>query len=133
MSEIANQLPRTVLVVDDDVSVLAMVVRWLSDAGLESVTCQTVETARVCLEAWRPDVLVTDVRVNLTNGLHLVVLARHRVPTIKSIVMSGFDDPVLTEEARAQNASFLLKPLSRKQLLGAILGPDDPSVSADKT
>ncbi len=131
MPETTHSRARKVLVVDDDVSVLAMILRWLSDAGLEAVTCQTVETGRVCLEAWRPDALVTDVRVNLTNGLHLVVLARQRLPTIKSIVMSGFNDPVLTEEARIQHASFLLKPLSRTQLLGAILGPEDPSVSPE--
>jgi DNA-binding NtrC family response regulator len=125
MPETTKNRAQRVLVVDDDVSVLAMVMRWLSDAGLEAVTCQTVETARVCLDAWRPDVLVTDVRVDLTNGLHLVVLARQRVPPIKSIVMSGFDDPVLSNEARAEGASFLLKPLSREQLVGLIRTPAD--------
>ncbi len=42
----------------------------------------------------------------------------------------GFNDPVLAEEANAQNAIFLLKPLSRKPLLDAILTPEGPPASA---
>jgi DNA-binding NtrC family response regulator len=112
-----------VLVVDDDVSMLAIVLRWLFEAGHEAVTCQTVETATVCLQSWAPDVLLTDVRVGGTNGIFLAVLANQRVPRPTSIVMSGYEDPVLANEARSENARFLLKPFSRDQLLEAVLAP----------
>ncbi len=116
-----------VLVVDDDVGVLSLIARWLSEAGIETVTCQTVETAKVCLESWSPDLLITDVRINGTNGIYLAVLASQRVPRVPSIVMSGFNDPVLAEEAKHLNAQFLNKPLSRDQLQAAILALDSQS------
>lgn len=116
---------RKVLVVDDDVSVLSIVLRWLADAGHETVTCQTVESGAVCLQGWQPDVLVTDVRVNGTNGLYLAVLANQRTPRVKAIVVSGFPDEAIAKDAKSQNARFMLKPLSRERLLEAILGPFD--------
>jgi len=62
-----------------------------------------------------------------TNGIYLAVLAAQLAPPVPAIVMSGFDDPVLVKEASNLKARFLTKPLSRDQLLAAILSPDDQS------
>src|SRR5689334_10605844 len=61
-----------VLLVDDDDGVLGVMTRWVREAGFEAVTCETFDAANACLHGWKPDVLVTDVRLTGDNGLHLV-------------------------------------------------------------
>jgi DNA-binding NtrC family response regulator len=113
---------RKVLVVDDDASVIAIVFRWLVDDGFDVVACHSVEAARRCFDAWLPDVLITDVRVDGTNGFFLAVIGSQRTPPVRTIVMSGFADPVLQLEAKKLNAPFLSKPLNRAQVLQAVHG-----------
>ena len=111
---------KKVLVVDDEVPVLALVLRWLADSGFEVVACQTAEAGRACLESpWKPELLITDVRVAGANGLHLAVRAQQLLGT-PSIVMTGYNDPVLEKEAQSLKAPFLLKPVTRDQMAEAI-------------
>ena len=111
---------KRVLVVDDEVTVLSLVLRWMSDAGFEVVACQSVDAARACIESpWKPELLVTDVRVGGANGLHLSVRAQQLLGT-PSIVMTGYNDPVLEKEAQSLKAPFLVKPVTRDQLAEAI-------------
>jgi DNA-binding NtrC family response regulator len=109
-----------VLLVDDEVGLLAMTLRWLVEDKLEVVACHSVEAARTIMDAWRPDVLITDVRVAGSNGIYLAVLAAQRVPPVPAIVMSGFDDPVLKQEVRDLNGAFILKPLHRQHLVNEV-------------
>jgi two-component system response regulator YesN len=68
----------------------------------------------------RFDVLITDVRLGAFNGLQLAVLARDQNPEIQLIVFSGFDDPVLRQEAERLGAVYLVKPVTSRQLLELI-------------
>lgn len=112
---------RRVLIVDDDDQVLRLIERWVRQAGLEPVTCRTFEAARECLAQDSPEVLLTDIRLDGMNGLYLVVLAK-RLPNVSSIVMTAFDDPGLYREAEHLKAQYLVKPMTRDELLAAILG-----------
>ena len=64
-----------------------------------------------------PDVLITDVRLGHFNGLQLVVI---RPATTVALVVSGFWDRTLEEEARRNGAVYLLKPVSGEQLIQAV-------------
>ena len=70
--------------------------------------------------------LLTDVRLGEYNGIQLALLARELHPNIKVVVFSGFDDPVLKEEARRIGATYLVKPVSGHSLVEA-LRPDGSS------
>lgn len=111
---------RRVLIVDDDDQLLGLIERWIRQAGLEPITCRTFEAARDCLAQDSPEVLLTDIRLDGMNGLYLVVLAR-RLPNVSSIVMTAFDDPGLHREAEHLKARYLVKPVTRDELLAAIL------------
>lgn len=120
---------RTVLIVDDDDQVLRLLSRWTRQAGLEPAAYQTLEAAETHLLAQPPDVLITDIRLDGWNGLYLVVLAQ-AYPGVSSIVMTGYHDPVLLEEAVGLNAQFLLKPLTRRALLAAIANSGPQKLTA---
>ena len=61
------------------------------------------------LSAYAPDVLLTDVRLGEYNGLQLLIDGP--VPP-STIVMTGFDDPLLESEAHRFGARWLVKPIS---------------------
>ena len=111
---------RRVLIVDDDDQVLGLIGRWVKEAGLEPITCRTFKAARKHLEEDHPNVLLTDIRLDGMNGLFLVLLAQ-RLPDVSSIVMTAFDDPGLHREAEHLKARYVVKPLTRDELLAAIL------------
>ena len=109
-----------VLIVDDDDSLLDAVVLSLSAPGRRVVASATFEEARVHLRTDQFDVLIADVRLGAFNGLQLAVIARDTHPAIQIIVFSGFDDPVLRQEATQLGATYLVKPVSSHDLLKLI-------------
>src|SRR5687767_4858520 len=88
-----------VLVVDDDASLLDAIEAAFREAGEEVVASRSFEEARRILREQAFDVLITDVRLGAFNGLQLAVIAHGLWPSIRVVVFSGFDDPVLRAEA----------------------------------
>jgi two-component system response regulator RegA len=100
---------RLVMVVDDDPAMLGLLERLLSGWGYRTSLCATFADAKASIERVVPDALVVDVRLGEHNGLHLVHMSRQAHPEMVIVVVSGFDDPVLREEAARVGAKYLLK------------------------
>ena len=111
----------SLLLVDDDISLLGALSRFLTDSGFEVVPCSTFEDAKREIATLRPDIVVTDVRLGAFNGLQLALLARDVRKDVRIVVFSGFDDPVLKEEARRIGATYLVKPVSGNSLVEALV------------
>ena len=111
-----------VLIVDDEPALLDALRIALEHAGHDVVACRTFEDARAQLMSDGFDVIVTDVRLGAFNGIQLAVIARAKSPTMRIIVFSGFDDPVLRDEAASLGGTYLLKPISGELLLQEIAG-----------
>jgi CheY-like chemotaxis protein len=89
----------------------------LADAGYRMLTADSFERAVDVLKTASPDLLVLDVRLGDFNGLQLIATAPR---PIRAIVVTGFADPVLERDARHLGAEFLVKPITRAQLLAMI-------------
>jgi two-component system response regulator FlrC len=112
---------RRILIVDDDESLLDALSRALRQAGENGVVAlSSFSAAKQALHDNPFDVLISDVRLGAFNGLQLAVLARDQSPEIQLIVFSGFDDPVLREEAERVGAVYLVKPVTSSYLLELI-------------
>jgi DNA-binding NtrC family response regulator len=112
---------KRVLVVDDDPHVSALAARWLEAAGYEVHTAATFSAAKIRID--EPlDLLVVDIRLREFNGLQLAAHARATQPGIRIVVVSGWNDPVLTKDAEAFGAVFLPKPFDETQLVKAARG-----------
>ncbi len=115
---------RSILIVDDDLSLLDALERALKQTGQLKVSAlANFADARRALHSEKFDVLITDVRLGAFNGLQLAVLAADQNPGIQLIVFSGFDDPVLRQEAERLGAVYLVKPVTSRQLLDLIRSP----------
>ena len=108
------------LIVDDDESLLSVVSLAFQKTGREVVSCSTFEEARQRLREGHFDVLLTDVRLGAFNGIQLAVIGRDIHPGMQIIVFSGFDDPVLRQEAEHLGATYVVKPVSTASLLNIL-------------
>jgi DNA-binding NarL/FixJ family response regulator len=68
-----------------------------------------------------PDVVILDLRMPGMDGLRCLELLRERHPRVKSIVMSGTDDPALVRASLARGAvAFVHKSVNPTDLPGVI-------------
>jgi DNA-binding response OmpR family regulator len=107
-------MPPRILVVDDDEGYLTGMKELLELRGFEPLLARTFEEGQRALREHAPDFLIADVRLGPFNGLQLIATGNIRIPTI---VVSGFDDPVLQAEAQAFGADYLVKPVDAGVLL----------------
>jgi DNA-binding NtrC family response regulator len=105
------------LVVDDEPAVRRYLSALLSGAGYEIVTAADIPSAMHVMAAKAADLLITDVRLDGYNGLHLVAMAPDPIP---SVVLTAYDDAAVEAEARQLGAEFFLKPVDAKALLSAV-------------
>lgn len=109
----------TVLVVEDDPDVRAIVVGILSDMGCEIIEAEDARSALRRLDE-RPDidVLFTDVVLpGGASGPDLVIEARRRLPDIKVVLTSGYPDGDSTGlDSGEKHPWFIRKPYRRTEL-----------------
>ena len=84
------------------------------------LTALTFERGKALWCSQLPDVLVVDIRLGQYNGLQLLIRARADRPDLTAVVTSPVPDPVLEAESVRCGATYLIKPVSRKQLVDAI-------------
>lgn len=111
-----RSVPGRVLIVEDDKSTLAGWVELLGGAGYQVTGVSTYEQAREEL-AHLPDLLITDVRLGVYNGLQLIVRGRMLNPALEAIVITGYADQVVFREAVHLHAEHLEKPVDIDRLL----------------
>ncbi len=76
------------------------------------------EMALPLIQAIRPDVLITDIKMPFMNGLELCKIVHESMPEIKTIILSGHDEFNYAQEAvRLGVTEYLLKPVSSQDLV----------------
>lgn len=88
--------------VDDEHGVVMVLTRVLTQAGHKVIGCSSGEEAQKHIEAGlRPDLLITDVILDGTNGKKVAALIQKASPETRVIFISGYpslsvgDHPVL--------------------------------------
>ena len=112
----------SVLIVDDEPSVLKFVERALGGAGYTTTTAgdgpEAIETAAK-LETF--DILVTDLMMPQMTGDELARRLRGQRPALKVLYLTGFSDQLFKEKVTLwADEAFLDKPCSVKGLLEAV-------------
>ncbi len=113
-----------ILVVEDDVSVRDMVVRFLERAGYKVTTASNGREAMDAVEDMPPDVVVTDVFMPEKDGVELI-LELARLPTRPRVVaMSGGGilgtTSMLDVVGKLGAVTTLPKPFGKDELLVAV-------------
>ena len=106
-----------VLIVDDDEAIRTSTAESLARHDREVRTAESATAALAGLDRWRPDVVLSDVRMPGIDGLELLQLLSERVPDADVIMMTAFDDmPTIVSAMRGGAVEFLVKPLDLREL-----------------
>lgn len=115
-----------ILVLDDDESVLAMLLRWLSDAGYEAGGAGDGERGLRLLETEPYDLVVTDILMPGKEGLETIPAIRRKRKDLPIIAMSGGGScgpQLYLEMALKLGAVYAFqKPFDREPFLKVVRG-----------
>ena len=110
-----------VAIVDDDPSVLTGLKRVLGASGFITETFNSGEAFLERYKAAEPACVVLDINLGGISGIETRLRLTASGANIPVIYMSALDDATIRKEAAASGpATFLRKPFSGNELIGAI-------------
>lgn len=120
-----NERILTVFLVDDERIIregMKKLFRWEENGFC---ICGEAANGRDALEAilrLQPDIVITDLRMPLMDGLTLCTSIARQCPAIESVIVTGYDEFAYARDAvKAGVFDFLLKPVSPVELQSTML------------
>jgi len=113
----------TILLVDDDVAVLASLSNLLNHFGYVVAGASNSQAAMDYVAGARNrfDVVITDVAMPGINGMEFLTLAKKTFPDVPVIVITGHMRQCTTDEALSLGAfACLTKPLNFREFVNTI-------------
>ena len=112
---------RTILIVDDDRSVADTFARMLKLEGFNVATALNAEAGLELADSVRPDAIILDMRMPITNGLQFLRLVRSKPQLVEvpiAIVTGDYFLPEpLQSEIKSLGASIRFKPMWLEDLI----------------
>jgi len=109
--------PPTLLIVDDEVGILAALRRCLRREGFRILTATAPEEALALLEREPVDVILSDQRMPGLSGTQLLAEARRRRPGVRGVLLTGWSETVPEEALRGLGVrSVVPKPWDDAEL-----------------
>ncbi|MFH1241876.1 MAG: sigma-54 dependent transcriptional regulator [Pseudomonadota bacterium] len=114
-------MARTILVVDDEASILQSLEGILSDEGFETIGVRSGSEALDKIEEVMPDLVLLDIWMPGMDGIETLSKIREAYPTVQVVMMSGHGNIETAVKATKTGAyDFIEKPLSLEKLLVSI-------------
>jgi two-component system nitrogen regulation response regulator NtrX len=111
-------MARTILIVDDETSILRSVEGILSDEGCETVSAESGPMALEKIEDMIPDLVLLDIWMPEMDGIQVLVKIKEQHPFLPVIMMSGHGSIETAVKATKLGAyDYIEKPLSIEKLL----------------
>jgi CheY-like chemotaxis protein len=105
----------TVLVVDDEPTILRMIGRILADLPCQIVTAYDAESAVELIDAGSPDLVITDIKLPGMDGLELAKSIKARNPALPVLLVSAYGEPRAHE-----GDAFIAKPFDNDHLVAVV-------------
>jgi two-component system nitrogen regulation response regulator NtrX len=114
-------MARTILVVDDEKSILQSLEGILSDEGFEVVIARSGKEALVKIDEVFPDLVLLDIWMPGMDGIETLTEIKERYPSLQVVMMSGHGTIETAVKATRHGAyDFIEKPLSLEKVLLSI-------------
>ena len=111
---------KTLLLVDDDVSLRERMSRAMTARGLHVRTAANGTEALVTARASRPDLAVVDLKMPGMNGMELLAEIKKVSPATRVVMLTGYGSIANTVEAMREGAeNYVTKPADADQVLEA--------------
>lgn len=113
----------TILIVEDDRVYARTTVNWLVKNGINARYVLSVDAAKVFLECNEVDLVLSDFRLNGSNGVELLEWMRTQGYRTPFLIMTGYGDiPGAVEAVKKGAADYLPKPVQTEKVLDIIRG-----------
>jgi DNA-binding NtrC family response regulator len=112
---------KSILIIDDDKSILNIFTRILQKQGYKTDTAETGQEALEKLQANSYDLALVDVKLPDTNGTDLLARINQTHPNMIKIAITGF--PSLEDATKVIDrgaAAYLVKPVKPEELVSII-------------
>ena len=121
-NEPANRATPSVLVVEDDESMLQLIRASLESSGLNVYGARDALEAERAAKQQAPDVVVLDVNLPGIDGITLATRLRGRARTqkIPILFVSAYSDPQTKIDGLRHGDDYLCKPFATKELVARI-------------
>ncbi len=106
-----------ILIVDDEAMICKSLKAGLSDVGYDAVTAQNRTEALKKVQAFKPHIVLTDMRIGIENGIELIDDIKKIDPEIEVIVMTAYSDIKSAVSAIKKGAfDYINKPFDLEQI-----------------
>ena len=113
-----------ILIVDDEYNVregLKCLINWEENGFSITDEAQNGKAALECIKHERPNLVITDVRMPVMDGIELLTHIRTHYPGIRVIILSGYSDFSYAKSAIKGGADdYLLKPVDEDELVSLL-------------
>ena len=111
----------TILIVEDDVENRSAMVKVLEGAGYKTLETDNGQQALDCILEEDVDILVTDLRLPVMDGVELLKHAKAAAQELEVIMITGHGTVEIAVESIKEGAyDFITKPIKKAQLLRAV-------------
>jgi two-component system response regulator GlrR len=110
-----------ILLVDDDPGLLRLLSIRLRAEQYDVEAVESAEKALAVLHRYRPDLVITDLRMDKMDGIGLLKELQSRSPGLRVVIITAhgtIPDAVTATQSGA--FSFLTKPIDKEDLLGTV-------------
>jgi DNA-binding NtrC family response regulator len=118
----AGAAKRHILVVDDEFVIRELLESFLSMSGYRVTTVSSAFEAEAIAVRDRPDVVITDLQLEESDGLEMVTRLKTLLPDTPMILLTGvlFDPKVVREVLHKKVSSYIEKTAPLSQILGEV-------------
>ena len=111
----------TILIVEDDRVYARTTANWLVKNGINARYVLSVDAAKVFLESHEVDLVLSDFRLNDSNGVELLEWMKAQGYCMPFLIMTGYGDiPGAVEAVKKGAVDYLPKPVQTEKVLGII-------------
>jgi DNA-binding NtrC family response regulator len=111
-----------ILVVDDVDTIARVYARFLEREGYQVQIAFNGEEALLQYEKFKPDLIISDIRMPNMSGFDLATEIRKRNPDQKIILMTGYADEVeVLEQQKSHGFPFFTKPADLQTTVSKIV------------
>jgi two-component system, NtrC family, response regulator AtoC len=115
-------LKKSILIIDDEVSLLESLYMFLSEKGYDVKTAVCASEGMEKAERLRPDAIILDIRLPDADGLDLLAELKKRTPETGVIMITAFHDMDTTVTAIKRGATeYITKPIDVDELERSVL------------
>ena len=114
--------PRHILIVDDEAVIRDLLAEVLTLAGYRVSPVATVAAARKLLAAGPPDLVISDLQLEQSDGLALLAEIKAAHPTLPTLLLTGvlFDEETVEASLRGKVSAYLPKTSPLKDIIAEV-------------